>query len=65
MYDQDGESEEAIRAQSQAEIRALIDLFISALKEHVLDESVREQVALAVLSRVPEDSALRADEPGH
>lgn len=61
----DGESEEAIRAQAQAEIRALIDLFITALKEHVTDESVREQVALAVLSRVPEDQALRADESGH
>jgi hypothetical protein len=61
----DGESEEAIRAQAQAEIRALIDLFITALKEHVADESVREQVALAVLSRIPEDPVLRADEPGH
>jgi DNA-binding CsgD family transcriptional regulator len=61
----DGESEEAIRAQSQAEIRTLIDLFITALKEHVLDESVREQVALAVLTRIPEDAALRADEPSH
>jgi len=61
----DGESEEAIRAQSQAEIRTLIDLFITALKEHVIDESVREQIALAVLSRIPEDTALRADEPSH
>jgi len=61
----DGESEEAIRAQSQMEIRTLIDLFITALKEHVIDESIREQVAIAVLSRIPEEQALRADEPGH
>jgi len=61
----DGETEEAIRAQSQAEIRALIDLFITALKEHVTDESIREQVALAVLTRIPEEQALRADQPGH
>jgi hypothetical protein len=61
----DGETEEAIRAQAQAEVRGLIDLFISALKEHVQDESVRERIAVTVLSRVPEDQALRADEPGH
>src|SRR5713101_1254347 len=41
----DGESEEAIRAAAQAEIRSLIDLFITALKEHVADESIRERVA--------------------
>jgi len=61
----DGESEEAIRAQSQAEIRALIDMFITALKEHVTDDAIRERVAVAVLARLPEESALRADEPGH
>jgi len=61
----DGETEEGIKAQAQAEIRTLIDLFITALKEHVADESVRERVALAILSRLPEESALRADEPGH
>jgi hypothetical protein len=61
----DGETEEAIKAQAQSEIRTLIDLFVTALKEHVADESVRERVALAVLSRLPEESALRADEPGH
>lgn len=61
----DGETEESIRAHAQAEIRALIDLFIAALKEHVIDESIRERIALAVLSRIPEESALRADEPGH
>ena len=61
----DGESEEAIRAAAQAEIRSLIDLFITALKEHVADESIRERVANSVLSRIPEEQALRADEPSH
>ena len=61
----DGETEEAIRAKGQAEIRALIDLFITALKEHVADDVIRERIALTVLSRVPEEQALRADEPGH
>jgi hypothetical protein len=60
----DGDTEEAIRAQAQAETRSLIDMFITALKEHVTDESVREQIALAVLSRLPEESALGTDEPG-
>lgn len=61
----DGETEEAIRAQSQAEIRTLIDLFITSLKEHIADESVRERIAVSILKRIPEESALRADEPGH
>ena len=61
----DGETEEAIRAQAKAETRSLIDLFITALKENVADESVRERVALSILSRLPEDANLRADEPGH
>jgi len=61
----DGETEEGIKAQAQAEIRALIDMFITALKEHVADDAIRERVAVAVLARLPEDSALRADEPGH
>jgi hypothetical protein len=61
----DGETEEAVLAQAKSEIRSLIDIFLAALKEHVADESTRERVALAVLARVPEESALRADEPGH
>lgn len=60
----DGETEEAIRAQAQAEIRSLIDRFISALKEYVTDEAVRERVALAILSGIPEEPTLRSHEPG-
>ena len=61
----DGETEEAIRAQAQAENRALIDLFLSAVKEHIADDETRERIALAVLSRIPEESSLRADGSGH
>ncbi len=50
----DGETEEAIRAQAQAEVRSLIDLFLTAVKENVTDESVRERIALSVLTRVPQ-----------
>ena len=52
----DGETEEGIRAQAQSEIRSLIDMFLAAVKEHVTDESVRERIALSVLSRVPQES---------
>ena len=61
----DGQTEEAIRAQAQAENRAHIDLFLSAVKEHVKDDDVRERIALSILSRIPEEPSLRTDEPGH
>lgn len=51
----DGETEEAIRAQAQSEIRSLIDMFLAAVKEHVDDESIRERIALSVLSRIPQE----------
>ena len=60
----DGETEEAIRAQAQAEIRGLIDSFVGAVKEHIADESVREQISLAVLSRLPREPDGGADERG-
>ena len=60
----DGETEEAIRAQAQSEIRSLIDIFLAAVKEHVDDESIRERIALSVLSRIPEEPGLGANEPG-
>jgi hypothetical protein len=61
----DGQTEEAVRAQAQAENRALIDLFLSAVKEHVKDDDARERIALSILSRIPEEQALRDHEPGH
>jgi len=61
----DGETEEGIRAQAQAEIRTLIDHFITALKEHVVDDAIRERIAVGNLVRPPEESSLRTDEPGH
>jgi Putative ATPase subunit of terminase (gpP-like) len=61
----DGHTEEAIRAQAQAENRALIDLFLSAVKEHVKDDDARERIALSILARIPEEQAPRDHEPGH
>ena len=60
----DGDTEEAIRAQAQAETRSLVDLFLTTIKEQVEDESLRERIALSILSRLPEESALGTDEPG-
>jgi hypothetical protein len=44
-----GETEEQIRAESEAEIRRLIDAFIDAVKEHVTDETSRELIRRAVM----------------
>lgn len=58
----DGETEEAIRAQAQADNRALVDAFVSAVKENVEDESIRERISNAVLSRLPREPDGGADE---
>jgi hypothetical protein len=52
-----GETEEQIRAQSQAEIRGLIDTFIDSVKENVEDEEVRERIRRALVEALPEDEA--------
>ena len=57
-----GETEEAIRAQSQAEIRRLIDSFVEAVKENVTNEETRERIRLTVLSTLPEEEDHRARE---
>ena len=57
-------AKEFIEAVEDAEMD-VIDLFLTAVKEHVKDDDARERIALAVLARVPEEQALRADEPGH
>ena len=49
-----GETEEAIRAEAQAENRRLIDTFIDAVKENVQDEATRERIRQSILARLPE-----------
>jgi hypothetical protein len=61
-----GETEEAIRAQSQAEIRRLIDSFVDAVKENVADEETRESIRLAIfdaLSQAAHDGAGESQDP--
>jgi hypothetical protein len=49
-----GETEEAIRAQGEAEVRQLIDTFIDAVKETVPDEETRDRLRRRILSALPE-----------
>ena len=58
------ETEEAIRAQSQAEIRQLVDVFIDAVKENVQDEATRESIRKAVLEALPDEADAGASESG-
>jgi hypothetical protein len=60
----DGETEEQIRAEAQAEIRHLIDTFIDAIKENVTDEAARDQIRLAILRAIPDTESDRARDPG-
>jgi len=50
-----GETEEAIRAQAQAENRRLIDVFIQTIKENVTDEGTRDRIRQSILGALPED----------
>src|SRR5438093_13346328 len=51
----DGQTEEQIRADAEAEGRQLIDLFIDVVKAEVPDADVRDRIARAILERVPAD----------
>jgi len=60
-----GETEEAIRAQSQAEIRRLVDTFIDAVKEHVTDEEARNCIRHHLLAALPEEESLGTGDTGY
>jgi len=49
----DGQTEEQIRAEGEAEGRALVDLFIEVVKEQVPDEETRDRIARALLEQIP------------
>jgi len=48
-----GETEETVKAQAQAEIRKLIDAFIDSVKENVTDEETRDRIRRAILQALP------------
>ena len=60
-----GETEEAIRAEAQAENRRLIDTFIDAVKEHVPDEESRERIRQSILAQLPEAEDSGAGDAGN
>jgi hypothetical protein len=60
-----GETEEAIRAESQAEIRGLIDTFVDAVKEHVADEEIRDRIRQAIVRAVPDETSEGTGESEH
>ena len=49
----DGQTEEQIRAQAEADGRALIDTFIDVVKQEIPDEQARDRIARALLDRCP------------
>lgn len=49
----DGKTEEQLRAEFEAEGRALADLFFDVVKEKVPDERVRDEIARALMERLP------------
>jgi hypothetical protein len=57
----DGQTEEMIRAESAAEARRLIDLFIGVVKAEVADEMVRDRIARRLLEELPVEEELAAD----
>ena len=52
----DGRTEEQIRAQAEADGRALIDTFIEAVKAEVPDEQTRDRIARALLEHCPAEA---------
>jgi hypothetical protein len=48
-----GETEQAIRAEAEAENRRLIDSFIDAIKTNVEDEETRERIRQTLLAALP------------
>ena len=49
----DGQTEERIRAEAQADYRALVDAVVEAVQLHVPDEETREKIAQAVMGKFP------------
>ncbi|HEV8242931.1 MAG TPA: hypothetical protein VGQ07_02975 [Nitrospirales bacterium] len=59
-----GETEEGVRAQAQAEIRRLIDAFIESVKENVADEETRDRIRRAIFDALPQAEDDGTGEPG-
>lgn len=49
----DGETEQQIRAQAEADHRAIVDAFIESVKKHVTDPEIQELIAKEVMAKFP------------
>ncbi len=49
----DGETEEQIRAEAEADSRGLVDLFIDVVKAEIKDDDLRDRIARAIFERAP------------
>ena len=58
----DGQTEEQIRAEAEAELRNLVDLFVDVIKREVTDEPTRDRICRAVLERIPAEEVEGADD---
>lgn len=54
-----GETEEKIRAQSEAEVRRLIDVFIESVKDNVDEESIRDKIRKDLLQAIPDENEVQ------
>jgi len=54
----DGQTEEKIRAEAQAEMRRMIDLFIDTVKECVKDEEVRDRIGQRIFASLPQQEGV-------
>ena len=59
-----GETEESIRAQAEAEMRKIVDMFIDTVKRNVPDEEARERIRQDIVGSLPEEEVDGAGEPG-
>jgi uncharacterized protein YjcR len=59
-----GETEETVKAQAQAEIRRLIDSFVESVKENVQDEETRDRIRRAIFDALPQETDDGTGEPG-
>ena len=60
----DGQTEEKIRAEANAELRRMIDLFIDTVKECVKDEEVRDRIGERIVGALPQPAGTGASDQG-
>ena len=59
----DAKAEEQIRAEAEAELHRLIDLFVDVVKEHVTDETARDRIRQALVEALPDAEGGATGEP--